>query len=81
MMQLSVVNFKPYHGCRRLNKNGTRKLIDWKRGERCLILTNTRCWRPTKEKYLCKKIYQARHRERLNKEIKDMFEKDIKKAV
>ena len=50
MMQLSGVSSKPYHGCRRLNRNGTQKFIDWKRGGTYLILTNTRCWRPTKEK-------------------------------
>ena len=81
MMQLLAVKSKPYHGCRRLNKSDTRKLIDWRRGERCLIPTNTRCWRPTKENYLLKKSYQARQRKRVSKEIKDMFEKDIKKAV
>ena len=81
MMQLSNFNSKPYHSCRRLNRNSTQKLIEWKRGERCLIPTNTRCWRPTKEKYLHKQIYQTKHRERLYKEIKDMFEKDIKKPV
>ena len=80
-MQVSAVNFKQYHGCRRINRSDTRQLIDWERGEQCLEPTNTRCWIPTKEKYFHKKIYQTRHRERLNKEIKDMFEKDVKKAV
>ena len=49
-MQVSTVNFKQYHGCRRINRNDTRQLIDWERGEQCLVPTNTRCWRPTKEK-------------------------------
>ena len=88
MMQLSAVNSKPYHDCRRLNRNGTRKLIHWKRGERSLIPTNARCWRPTKEKYLRKKYYQTTYRKRLKtkknnkkKEIKDIFEKHIMKVV
>ena len=81
-MQISAVNFKWYHGCRSINRNGTWQLIDFKTGEQCLVPTNnTRCWRPTKEKYFHKKIYQTRYRERLNKEIEDMFEKDVKKAV
>ena len=81
-MQISAVNFKWYHGCRSINRNGTRQLIDWKIREQCLVPTNnTRYWRPTKEKYFRKKIYQTRCRERLNKEIKDIFEKDVKKAV
>ena len=58
-MQVSAVNFKQYHGCRRLNRNGTWQLINQKIGEQCIVLTNTRCLKPTKEKYLCKKIYQA----------------------
>ena len=76
-MQVSTVNFKRYHGCRRINRNGTGQLINWERGEQCLVPTNTRCWRPTKEKYLCKKIYQTRRRERLNNKIKDMFKKNL----
>ena len=41
MMHLLVVNSKPYHGCKRLNRSSTQRLIDWKQGERCLIPTNT----------------------------------------
>ena len=81
MMQPSTVKSKPYQGCRRLIKNGTLKVIDWRRGERCLLQTNTRCGRPTKETYLHKKSYQTRQRERLVKKTMEIFEKDIKKAV
>ena len=29
-----------YHGCRLNNRNGTRKKIDYKRGQQCLFGTN-----------------------------------------
>ena len=62
-MQVSAVHFKRYHGCRRLNRNGTRQLIVWKRGEQCIVPTNTTCWKPTKEKYLSKKVRQGTGRD------------------
>ena len=43
---------KRYHGCGRINRSGTRKLIDYKTGERCLVSTNQRCWRKNR-KNLC----------------------------
>ena len=50
--EVTQVSVKRYHGCCRVNGNGTRKLIDYKRGERCLSPTNNRYWRKRKAKYL-----------------------------
>ena len=46
-----------HHGCNRVNRNGTRKITDYQRGETCLLATNKQCWRQTKTKYLNKKTY------------------------
>ena len=51
-------------GCDRVNRNGARKLIDCQRGETCLLATNELCWRQTKAKYLNKKTYLTRQRQR-----------------
>ena len=37
--------FKPYHGCSYRNKNGTHKLIDFKRGHQCITPTSKRYWK------------------------------------
>ena len=37
--------FKPYHGCSYRNKNGTNKLIDFKRGHQCITPTSKRYWK------------------------------------
>ena len=52
-----------YHGCGEKNRNGTRKKIDYKRGEQCLFGTNKHFWKPFKEitrKHLQTKIYFTR---------------------
>ena len=41
-----------YHGCGLANRNDIRKLMNYKRREKCLLPTNRRCWRKTKRKYL-----------------------------
>ena len=38
--------FPPYHGCGLKNRNGTNKLIDYKRGYQCLFPTEKRYWKP-----------------------------------
>ena len=63
--QTTLFSNKAYHGCWRVNKNETRKLIDYKRGDRCLFPTNSRCWRRTKAKYLLERPYLTRRRVRL----------------
>ena len=49
-----LIDLALYHGCNRVNKNGTRKQICYSIGEQCVRPTNRRYWRKTKDKY---KIY------------------------
>ena len=35
-----------YHGCKYANRNGTRKRIDYKRGEICVLPTDRHLWKP-----------------------------------
>ena len=42
--QTTQFSIKAYHGCWRVNENSTRKLIYYKRGEKCLFPTNNRHW-------------------------------------
>ena len=44
-----------YHGCDFRNRNGTRKLIDYARGQWCPLETDEYCWKTTKSKFLFKK--------------------------
>ena len=44
-----------YHGYGFRNRNGTRKLIDYKRGQNYIPATEEYCWRQAKQKYLVKK--------------------------
>ena len=37
--------FKIYHGCLLVNDGGTRKLIDFKCGEKCLCVTDKPFWK------------------------------------
>ena len=62
-----------YHGCCRVNRNGTEKLIDCQRGEACLLATREQCWRRTKAKYLNKKIYLTLQRQRYLKCLKNFY--------
>ena len=41
--EVAEVSVKRYHGCSRVNRNGTNKLIDYRRGERCICPTNNCC--------------------------------------
>ena len=41
-----------YLGCGLANRNDTRKLMNYKRREKCLPPTNRHCWRKKKRKYL-----------------------------
>ena len=63
--QVTQFSIKEYHVCWRVNKNGTRKLIYYKRGKRCLFPNNTHCWRRTKAKYLLDRRYLTRRRVRI----------------
>ena len=56
-----VITLPPYHGCHYANRNGTRKLIDYGRGEQCVLPTNKRFWKiDVKDKYMIRKAYFTR---------------------
>ena len=59
-----------YHGCGLVNRNDTRKLIDYKRGGKCLLPTNSRGWRKTKRKHLVDRPYLTHRRVRILKLLK-----------
>ena len=45
-----------YHGCSFRNRNGTRKLIDYKRGQNCVLATDECCWKIKKKNIWLKKV-------------------------
>ena len=53
-----IYRFPPYHGCGLRNRNGTNKLIDYKRGYQCLFPTEKRYWKPYKT--INKKTYSKK---------------------
>ena len=48
-----IYRFPPYHGCDLRNRNGTNKLIDYKRDYQCLFPTEKRYWKLYNK--ICKK--------------------------
>ena len=60
IVEVTQISVKGYHGCCKVKRNDTRKLIDYKRGERYLFPTNSHCWKKTKAKYLVKRLYLTR---------------------
>ena len=60
IVEVTQISVKRYHGCCKVKRNDTRKLIDYKRGERYLFPTNSHCWKKTKAKYLVKRLYLTR---------------------
>ena len=59
-----VINLPVYHGCGRVNRNGTRKHIDYKRCEQCVLPTQKANKKPSKDikrKYLHEKVYFTRY--------------------
>ena len=54
-----VIVLPVYHGCGYVNRNGTRKRIDYKRGKQCVLPTQKPYYKPFKE--LSKK-YRSRQR-------------------
>ena len=40
-----LIILPPYHGCHHANKKGTRKLIDYARGQQCVLPTNKPYWK------------------------------------
>ena len=57
--------FPAYHGFRYRNSNGTRKKIEYNRGDICVVPVPTACCRKTKKKYLIPKVYHTRYRRKL----------------
>ena len=48
----NLICLPPYHGCNHRNKNGTRKLIDYGRGHRCITPAWSFSWkRNIKKRY------------------------------
>ena len=47
---IDSLHFSFYHGCRYRNRNGTRKRIQYNKGEQCLVPVHSFCWRPVKRK-------------------------------
>ena len=48
----NLITLPPYHGCGHRNKNGTRKLIDYTRGYRCITASWRNYWKQdVKTKY------------------------------
>ena len=59
-----------YHGCNHLNRNGTRKEIEYNLGYQCVIATNKCYWKEAKNKYKRKvndKFYWTRYMTRTNR--------------
>ena len=46
-----ILDVPLYHGCNRLNKNGTRKEIEYNLGYQCVNPTYKRYWKETKDKH------------------------------
>ena len=62
-----VIHLPLYHGCNRLNKNGTRKEISYNLGYHCTNPCSNRYWRETKDKYRrSSKFYWTRYMLRTN---------------
>ena len=47
----NIIHLPAYHCCDTVNRNNTRKLVNYRRGNQCLCPTNKGYWRKTKAKY------------------------------
>ena len=58
-----VIHLPAYHGCHKnFNRKCTRRLIDYSRGEQCLLATDKRYWKKDiKDKYKYRKVYFTRY--------------------
>ena len=61
-----IIDLPLYHGCNRLNRNGTRKEIECNLGYQCVIPTYKRYWKETKDKYKRRHFYWTRYMTRTN---------------
>ena len=67
-----LIVLPPFHGCGYKNKNGTKKLIDYGRGHRCITPSWRRYWKKNvKDKYLRKRYPTTRYL--LNTEYRNLF--------
>ena len=57
----NIMHLPTYHGCDTVNRNGTRKLIDYRRGSYCFYPTDKGYWRKTKAKYRITYVYFTRY--------------------
>ena len=46
-----MIDFSTYHDCNRVNKHGTRKMVQYQMGEQCVVPTEKRYWRKPEAKY------------------------------
>ena len=53
----NIIELPPFHGCNQINRNGTRKYIDYSRGYQFILLTLKRYRRKTKDKYKERRVY------------------------
>ena len=73
---------KRYHGCYYRIRNGTRKLIDIARGDKCVCATVNPFCRPAKLKYLRSRHYDTRSsRKNFKKEIRDQYRNVVRKMI
>ena len=56
-----IIDFPLYHGCNRLNRNGTIKETECNIGYQCIIPTYKRYWKETKDKHKRRHFYWARY--------------------
>ena len=64
-----------YHGCNCLNRNGTRKEVEYSLGYQCVIPTYKRYWKETKDKYKRRHFYWTRYMTRTN--CRHLFKKKL----
>ena len=61
-----IIDFPLYHGCNRLNRNGTIKETECNIGYQCIIPTYKRYWKETKDKHKRRHFYWARYMTKTN---------------
>ena len=57
----NIIDLPLYHGCNCLNRNGTRKEIEYKLGYQCVVPTYKRYWKETKDKQKRRNFYWTRY--------------------
>ena len=56
-----ITHHPAHHGCNTVNRNGIRKLVNYRRKYQCLCPTNKGYWRKTKVKYRINYVYFTRY--------------------